>query len=59
MYVEASGTTAQVKGVDPSDGRSYRLQTVDVQTSLIHSRPGYDDEAGVGAPGDRFFAAVR
>jgi subtilase family serine protease len=47
-----------VNGIDPSGGRSYQLQTIDVQTSLIHSHQGYDDETGVGTPGTRFFSAV-
>jgi subtilase family serine protease len=47
-----------VNGIDPSGGRSYQLQTIDVQTSLIHSHKGYDDETGVGTPGARFFSAV-
>jgi subtilase family serine protease len=47
-----------VNGVDASGGKSYQLQTVDVQTSLIHSTKGYDDETGVGTPGARFFSAV-
>jgi subtilase family serine protease len=48
-----------VNGIDASGGRSYQLQTIDVQTSLIHSRKGYDDETGVGTPGARFFSAIR
>jgi subtilase family serine protease len=47
-----------VNRTDPSGGRSYQLQTIDVQTSLIHSRRGFDDETGVGTPGARFFSAV-
>jgi subtilase family serine protease len=42
-----------------NDGRTYQLQNIDVQTSLIHSRPGYDDETGVGTPGSRFFNLLR
>ena len=48
-----------VNSVDASAGRSYQLQTVDTQTTTIHSRPGYDDETGVGSPGAQFFAAVK
>jgi hypothetical protein len=44
--------------VDASGGKSYQLQTVDVQTSLIPSTQGYDAETGVGTPGARFFSAV-
>jgi subtilase family serine protease len=47
-----------VNSVDASGGLQYLLQTVDAQTSTIHSRPGYDDETGVGSPGGRFFAAL-
>ena len=47
-----------VNSVDASGGRSYQLQTIDVQTSTIHSKKGYDDETGVGTPGSRFFEAV-
>ena len=44
-----------VNTVDASDGRSYQLQTIDVQTSTIHSTRGYDAETGVGVPGPAFF----
>jgi len=47
-----------VNSVDASQGRAYVLQQVDVQTSTIHSAPGYDAETGVGTPGPTFFAAV-
>ena len=47
-----------VNSVDASDGRSFLLQSIDVQTSTIHSKKGYDDETGVGSPGASFFAAV-
>ncbi|AGZ41905.1 S53 family peptidase [Actinoplanes friuliensis] len=47
-----------VNSLDPSEGRTYILQQVDVQTSTIHSTPGYDAETGVGSPGPRFFAAM-
>ena len=33
-----------------SQGKLYRLQTVDVQSSTLHDPPGYDDETGVGTP---------
>ncbi|MBO0890990.1 MAG: S8/S53 family peptidase [Acidothermales bacterium] len=36
--------------VDSSGGFTYQLQTVDVQSTTIHSLPGYDDETGVGSP---------
>ena len=45
--------------VDGSDGLLTRLRTIDVQTSTLHSTPGYDDETGVGTPnGASFFAQV-
>ncbi|MCU7728527.1 S53 family peptidase [Actinoplanes sp. KI2] len=44
-----------VNTVDASGGRSYQLQTIDVQTSTIHSTRGYDAETGVGVPGPAFF----
>ena len=48
--------TDYVNGVDASNGLKYRLRTVDVQTSTLHSTPGYDDETGVGTPaGPSFF----
>ncbi|GAA2481175.1 S53 family peptidase [Winogradskya humida] len=47
-----------VNSVDPSDGRAYILRQVDVQTTTIHSTPGYDAETGVGVPGEKFFSAA-
>ncbi|WP_082772105.1 protease pro-enzyme activation domain-containing protein [Actinoplanes sp. TFC3] len=47
-----------VNSVDATEGRTYLLRQVDVQTSTIHSTPGYDAETGVGVPGEKFFAAV-
>jgi hypothetical protein len=44
-----------VNGVDAADGRTFQLQTVDVQTTTIHSTRGYDAETGVGVPGPAFF----
>jgi subtilase family serine protease len=47
---------------DPNNVNSdkvFILQTIDVQSSLIHSKPGYDDETGVGTPnGTLFFLAL-
>ncbi|WP_239118414.1 S53 family peptidase [Paractinoplanes ferrugineus] len=40
---------------DKSGGLQYLLQTVDVQTTTIHSTRGYDAETGVGVPGPAFF----
>jgi subtilase family serine protease len=59
--VAPSSPLAQVRtdytnGVDNSQGKSWRLQTVDVQTSTLRDTPGYDDETGVGTPrGPAFF----
>jgi subtilase family serine protease len=51
--------TELVDGVDLAQGKDYLLQTVDVQSSTIHSTPGYDAETGVGSPdGPHFFAAL-
>lgn len=50
--------TNYVNSIDPSAGRTFLLQTIDVQTSTIHTRPGYDDETGVGSPGRKFFTAL-
>ncbi|GAA2863982.1 serine protease [Actinoplanes cyaneus] len=47
-----------VNGIDASGGLSYILRQVDVQTTTIHSTPGYDAETGVGVPGEKFFSAV-
>ncbi|HEY1917907.1 MAG TPA: S53 family peptidase [Streptosporangiaceae bacterium] len=42
-----------------SQGKLFRLQTIDVQTTTIHSTPGYDDETGVGTPdGPAFFTTA-
>jgi hypothetical protein len=51
--------TDYVNGIDASDGLSYRLQTIDMQSTTIHSAPGYDDETGVGSPnGPLFFLGL-
>jgi subtilase family serine protease len=48
--------TEFVNNVDNSQGKLYRLQTVDVQSSTLHDTPGYDNETGVGTPrGPAFF----
>ncbi|WP_245664869.1 S53 family peptidase [Actinoplanes subtropicus] len=44
-----------VNTVDAKDGLSYQLQTIDTQTTTIHSTRGYDAETGVGVPGPAFF----
>jgi hypothetical protein len=44
--------------LDNSEGKTYRLQTIDVQSSTLHGTPGYDAETGVGTPhGPAFFGA--
>jgi subtilase family serine protease len=48
-----------VNSVDNSQGKSYQLQTIDVQSSTLHDTPGYDDETGVGSPnGPAFFMNI-
>jgi subtilase family serine protease len=42
-------------GTDTAQGTTTLLQTIDVQSSTIHSTPGYDAETGVGSPGSKFF----
>ena len=42
-------------GVDASGGLTYRMQTIDVQSSTLHSTKGYDDETGVGTPAGLLF----
>jgi subtilase family serine protease len=45
--------------LNAAQGKTFKLQTVDVQTSTLHSIRGYDDETGVGTPrGPAFFAAA-
>jgi len=48
--------TDYVNFVDNTQGKFFRLQTIDVQSSTLHDTPGYDDETGVGTPnGPAFF----
>ena len=45
--------------LNAAQGKLFRLQTIDVQSSTLHSIRGYDDETGVGSPrGPWFFAAA-
>jgi subtilase family serine protease len=45
--------------LNDAQGKLFRLQTIDVQSSTLHDTPGYDDETGVGTPrGPAFFAAA-
>ena len=58
--VAPSSPVAQVRTdyanfLDNSQGKIYRLQTIDVQTSTLHDTPGYDDETGVGSPNGPWF----
>jgi subtilase family serine protease len=51
--------TDYVNFLDDTQGKFYRLQTIDVQTSTLHDTVGYDDETGVGSPhGPEFFFAI-
>jgi subtilase family serine protease len=51
--------TDYVNFLDNSEGKFYRLQTIDVQSSTLHDTPGYDDETGVGTPqGPQLFLSV-
>jgi subtilase family serine protease len=45
--------------VDNSEGKTFQLQTIDVQSSTLHDTAGYDDETGVGTPhGPSFFLGL-
>jgi subtilase family serine protease len=48
-----------VNSENAAGGLAYLLQTIDVQNTTIHSTKGYDDETGVGAPGPKFFNALK
>ena len=42
--------------IDASGGLTTKLRTIDVQSSTLHDRLGYDNETGVGSPsGVHFF----
>lgn len=47
--------TDYVNSLDDSAGYKYQLQTVDVQSTTVHTLPGYDDETGVGVPNGAAF----
>lgn len=48
--------TDYVNFLNDSQGKFFRLRTIDVQTSTLHDAVGYDDETGVGSPkGPEFF----
>jgi subtilase family serine protease len=50
--------TDYVNFLNDSQGKFFRLQTIDVQSTTLHDTPGYDDETGVGTPhGPEFFLA--
>jgi subtilase family serine protease len=45
--------------LDNTQGKFWRLQTIDVQSSTLHDTPGYDNETGVGTPhGPLFFLSA-
>ena len=51
--------TDYVNFLDNSQGKFFRLQTIDVQSSTLHDTPGYDNETGVGTPqGPAFFLSA-
>ena len=53
---QAEVRTDYANFLNGSQGKLFRLQTIDVQTSTLHDTPGYDDETGVGTPdGPAFF----
>ena len=56
---QAEVRTDYANFLNRSQGKLYRLQTIDVQSSTLHDTPGYDDETGVGTPnGPGFFLAA-
>ncbi len=53
---QAQVRTNYANNLDNSEGKTYELQTLDVQSTTLHDTPGYDDETGVGTPdGPAFF----
>jgi len=51
--------TDYVNFLDNTQGKFFRLQTIDVQSSTLHDTPGYDNETGVGTPqGPAFFLSA-
>ena len=56
---QAEVRTDYANFLNGSQGKLYRLATIDVQSSTLHDTPGYDDETGVGTPdGPAFFLAA-
>jgi subtilase family serine protease len=56
---QAQVRTDYTNELDPSQGYTYKLQTIDVQQTTLHDIKGYDDETGVGTPaGVAFFQAL-
>lgn len=47
--------TDYVNFLNNSEGKFFRLQTIDVQSSTLHDTRGYDDETGVGEPNGPVF----
>jgi subtilase family serine protease len=52
---QAQVRTNFTNGVNSGGGRTFLLQTIDVQSTTIHSTPGYDTETGVGTPNGPWF----
>jgi subtilase family serine protease len=51
--------TNYANNLDNSQGKTYELGTIDVQSSTLHDTRGYDDETGVGTPdGPAFFVGA-
>jgi subtilase family serine protease len=62
--VAPSSPLAQVRTdyanfLNDSQGKLYRLQTIDVQFTTLHDTPGYDDETGVGTVNGPDFFLLR
>ncbi len=49
---------AYVNSVDATEGRTTRLEQIDVQNTTRHDTRGWDDETGVGSPGRAFFHSL-
>ena len=51
--------TDYANGFDASGGLTYKLETIDVQSTTLHDVRGWDNETGVGSPnGSALLAAV-
>jgi subtilase family serine protease len=56
-YVNNVDATANTP--DSTDGRLYRLRTLDKANQSLQTTPGYDDVTGLGTPGDSFIASLK